>query len=289
MSESIRSSARCDLCGGIAVYYRFSSGHRLCLGCLGKVLEHSIRKYLKLFNVLKPGSRILIPITYYNTLASLGLADISLLLKKGYGSEILVALPDFVIINRAPVRFNKLKLVKLNVKPKPCFEDAILAVHYDRLWSLKLASLLGFNFILMPLTRTDLTLLTLEIPLRGYSEAWGILEDNVSVGIVNALAAVEAEAIVSYATLSGYDVSLVNSCYSKLESARVLRELRGLGPELEFSSYKVTEILLRLANSRFMYRCPYCKGFSATNDICMLCRLVNAHDLMVTITVSDST
>jgi len=277
---------RCDLCGRPAVYFRASSGHRLCLDCLGRMLERSIRRRLSPLDALKPGARILIPVTYYNTLASIGLADISALLKRGYGSEILIALPDFVRITKAPERFEKLNVIKVGVEPRPCLTDAVQAIHYDRLWSFKLAQLLNFNVILMPLTRTDVTLLAIEIPLRGYEDAWGMLSTKVhiyGVSIINALDSVEAEAIVSYAALSGYETSIEGSCTPKLETSRILRELKGLGPEVEFSSYKVVDLLVATATSKTAFRCSYCGNLTMRGDSCSLCRVIGASNITVRI------
>jgi len=286
LSEVPSAGVRCDLCGKRAVYFRASSGHRLCLDCLGRVLERSIRRRLSPLNALKPRARILIPITYYNTLASIGLADISALLKKGYGSQIFIALPDFVKIAKAPERFKKLNVIKVNVEPKPCLIDAVQAIHYDRLWSLKLAQLLDFNVILMPLTRTDVTLLAIEIPLRGYEDAWSMLNSKVDihgVSIINALDSVEAEAIVSYAALSGYETSIEGLCTPKLETSRILRELKGLGPEVEFSSYKVVDLLVATATSRMAFRCPYCGNLTMRSDSCSLCKAIGVPNITVRI------
>lgn len=274
---------KCSLCGvREAVYYRYSSGHYLCSNCLMRVLEHGVRRYLSSLGALKPGSRVLIPITYYNTMASLGLADISLIMRRGYGSRVVVAVPDFVRLS-VPERFRTLDTINVNVDPKPCYADPVLAIHFDKLWSLRLASLLGFNVILLPITRTDLTLLTVEIPLRGYDEAWSLLENvlkSSSVTLVNALASIEAEAIVSHAVISGYEADVLTKCSPKLETSRILRELRGVGPEVEFSSPRISELLLNIAKSRFKLRCSYCGGLSKSN-VCRLCELVGASSVNV--------
>jgi hypothetical protein len=274
----------CSLCGARAVYYRFSSGHYLCLGCLSRVLERAIRRGLSPLNALRPGSRILVPITYYGTLASLALADIMSFIKRGYGSMVYVAIPDFVDLRGLPGRLGGLSVLPVSVEPKPCYEDPVLAIHYDRLWSLKLASLLNLNVVLEPLTRTDLTLLSMEIPLRGYDEAWSLLNPITSVNgvsLVNALAGVEAEPIVSYAILSGYDAEVRSRCTPKLRTSRILGELRGLGPEVEFSSYKTIEFILGIVEEGIKGRCPYCGGLSRNKGPCKLCQTLEAPSLKV--------
>jgi hypothetical protein len=265
----------CSLCGGRAVYYRSSSGHFLCTSCLGRVLERAIRRTLSPLGALKPGSRILIPVTYYNTLASLALLGISLFMKRGYGSVIQVAIPDFIELKYSG-KLGRVNTLRVSVDPKPCYEDPVLAVHYDRLWSLRLASLLGYNVILMPLTRTDLTLLALEIPLRGH-EAWGMLSLATSVNgvmVVNALADVEAEPIASYATLLGFDFETTTECRVKLRASHILRELRGLGPEVEFSSRRTLELILNTIKMRSKGRCVYCGEPVASGDVCELCNII---------------
>ncbi len=229
----------------------------------------------------------MIPVTYYNVLASLALSDISLFIRRGYGSVIFIAIPDFIVLESTPSRFNMLNILRVSVKPEPCYDDPILAIHYDRLWSLRLASLLGFNVVLAPLTRTDLTLLALEIPLRGYEDAWSILDiaTNVNnVTFVNALAGVEAEPIVSYAVLSGYEVRVLTKCIPKLRASRILEEMRGIGPEIEFSSRRTIEFTLNIIKSKLGGRCMYCGGFTGRNKgACDLCNIIKASSIDVSI------
>jgi len=276
----------CSLCGARAVFYRSASGHYLCFSCLGRVLERAVRRGLSVLNALRPGSRILVPVTYYGTLASLALADIMSFIKRGYGSVVYVAIPDFVGLKSVPDRFSKLNVLRVSVEPKPCYEDPILAVHYDRLWHLRLSSLLNLDVVLEPLTRTDLTLLAIEIPLRGYDEAWSLLSLATSVNgvtLVNALAGVEAESIVSYAILSGYDVEVQGGCRPKLRSSRILGELRGLGPEVEFSSYRTIEFILGVVRQGVEGKCPYCGGLSRSRGSCRLCEALKAPSIQVQI------
>ncbi|MCX8195722.1 MAG: hypothetical protein N3F67_01360 [Acidilobaceae archaeon] len=228
---------KCDLCGARAVFYRTSSGHRLCLRCLERALERAVRRRLSRLRVLAPGSRVLVPITCYNPLSSLGLALLSSQMRRGYKSEVVAAIPSSVEARIEGVRAFK---VRVSPRHKKGYLEAFL---YDRAWSVETARKAGFGAVLFPLTATESLLLTLEALL---SEREGVLpllrevREEGGVIVVNALLSVEASAITSYAALKGLDGRCLEAEWERGPKG-FMRTLRGLGPEVEFAHLRLTE------------------------------------------------
>lgn len=264
--------ARCDLCGGRASYYRASSGHRLCASCLLRVLEKNIRGLLREHGALRPGSRILVPITCVNTMASLGLAIIAKRMKRGYGSVIHIAVPDFVEIDGAELLSGH---IPVKVEPIARLSSLIEKIKYDRVWSAALARSMGLDVVLLPITATDAVLAGLESLFENH-ESLGEPVESVDIGgvkIISALLSVESSAISALAALSGVSgrCMLGASCdkyYGLLTSLE--------GPEGEFAPLRA----LRALRSASASRCGVCGG-PARGAVCDVCSRLNLGSLRV--------
>jgi len=266
----------CSLCEGRAVYYRSSSGHYLCISCLGRMLERSIRRYLGKFAALKPKGRVLVPVTCYNTMASLGLAYITSFIKRGYESEIRVAIPSSVYLDQYSIDTlaRSTSIISVDVSPRYRFSNIVDTLRYDRVWSIRLAKILGYDTILLPITITDYTILGLEALLSGSEELLGDVVDKLtldSVNVINALSTIEAEAIVSYAFLVGLNGYCLDDSYEKIKASRIFYSVSPKGPELEFSSVKTIDFLRGALLRKLRYTCSVCGGLSLHPDKCSSC------------------
>ncbi|MEN2999965.1 MAG: hypothetical protein ABDH61_05265 [Acidilobaceae archaeon] len=232
---------KCDLCDSRAVMYRPSSGHRLCLRCLERVLERGVRRSLSKLGALAPGKKVLVPITCYNTLASLGLAQLARRMKRGYGTKVTIAIPSSVKV--LGIEGEDLVRVKVGRQERM---GAVQSFLYDRAWSLKTASVLGCDAVLFPLTATDGLLLLLDSLFRGEDSLVPLLayaEEEEGVLMVNALLDVEASVIAAYAALHGLDGKCLEA--DRESTKHLMRALKGLGPEAEFAYQRVLSVLSR--------------------------------------------
>ncbi|MCS7106944.1 MAG: hypothetical protein NZ902_02435 [Acidilobaceae archaeon] len=234
---------KCDLCDRRAVIYRPSSGHRLCLQCLDKVLERGIRRSLSKLGALAPGKKVLVPVTCYNTLASLGLAHIVRRMKKGYGTKVTIAIPSSV--RARGMEGEDVIKVMVSRQEKMSMCQAFL---YDRTWSLRVAKVLSYDAVLFPLTATDGLLLTLHSIFEGEESLITFLkevEEEGGIPIINALLGVEASTMAAYAALHGLEGRCLE--VERGGSKHLMEVLKGLGPEAEFSYLRVIEFLSRRA------------------------------------------
>ncbi len=274
----------CSICGSRAVYYRRASGHMLCVRCLGLELERGVRGFLRPLRALRPGSRVLVPITFYNPIASLGLAFIVSRMKMGYGSVASIAIPGVLVLEDPKGLLKGFKTFKVGIEPLPKTGDPFAILKLDKLWSLKLARELDYNVILMPITSTDVTALTLEASLRGDEELWADLSyyDIINGTLITyALAGVELEAIMAYTALNGLNAYRVSGAPKpETSSYKILYTLKR-GPELEFSSYKVLALFRNSALGKLSFKCGVCGSPSKEPGYCGVCRSIRAYDLII--------
>lgn len=266
------SYAACDICGARAQYYRASSGHKLCYGCLLKTLEKSVRSRLREYGVLRPGARILVPITCSNTMASLGLAILTKKMKRGHGSTISVAAPNIVEIEGA----NRIADIYVEIEPAVSLSGLIEKIKFDRVWSARVAKSLNFEAVLLPVTATDATLAGLE-GLFELPESFGEPLEAISIDgvmIVSALIGVEASAISALALLSG----LRGRCRLSAGCSRYARVLSSLsGPEGEFAPVNVMKTLRTFSTRR---SCIICGG-PAIAETCNVCKKLDLGGLKI--------
>ncbi|MDM7275935.1 MAG: hypothetical protein P3X22_007495 [Thermoprotei archaeon] len=252
---------------------------------MGFELERGVRRLLRPLKALKPGSRALVPITFFNPIASLGLAIIVSRMKMGYGSVASIAIPEVLALEDPKGLLKGLKTFKVGIEPLPETGDPFAILKLDKLWSLKLAREFNYNVILLPITSTDITVLTLEASLRGDEELWADLaySDNVNgILIVNALAGVELEAIMAYAALNGLNAFRVGGALKPETVAYKILYALKRGPELEFSSHRVLALFREGALGRLGFKCRVCGSPSREPGYCGVCRYIRAYDLTVT-------
>ena len=265
-----------------AVYFRVFSGDRLCLSCLRRQLVRGVKRSVGRTGVFKPRSKIMVPLSLIDPLASLGLADIMARLERDYGSMVVLAvLSDQIRDVRGIEELRKLgvKVEEFNVDIDKYPIHMLDCIRFERGIYIRIGAMLGVDAIASPLSRTQLALAALDALLSGNPMYWSESLDYISSKppVVAAFSLVEAEAVAAYAVLSGYRGESL--CRAKFRSKRVFYSISGRRPELEYSSSKTIEVLSTAA-SRMLRRCTICYGYSSS-DTCMVCNYMGTGALNI--------
>ncbi len=272
----------CDVCGvRPAKYYRSYSGERLCERCLFKAIEGLSSRSL---SRAKPreSSTFLVPITASMPTASLLAARVLSSVERRFKSNIVVAVPTFyeegLALEGCDTRCRR---VRVKVLPSPpSHEDMIACIRYDRAWSLQLAARLGADVVVLPLSRTDLTLTMLESLLGGrrcgISEAMQLFEVN-GIKVINLFSLVEREAVAAMEFLDNVVDMVRPACVPKVSVKGVYMSVAGR-PEMDYGALAIAE---RLGES-FTTRCRVCGGFtSKARAVCSYCERLGLESLRV--------
>ncbi len=272
----------CSVCGvREAVYYRSYSGERLCQRCLLRAVERLVSRSLSAANP-RPTSTFLIPLSSFAPSSSLAMARVLWGAERRFPrTKVVLAVPDFmadrVLLQGLP---EGLSLEVFEVRPPPPGSaDLISCIRYDRAWSLRAAESLGADIIVLPLSRTDLTLLTLEALLSGDRDALSDALRSLSVGgisVVAGAAELEREALAALEFLSGF-ADVKPMCSLKIASKGVLMSIFGR-PEVDYGGLKIPEVLFGQLKDR--PRCSICGGLSP-GGVCTRCKVMGLEALSV--------
>ncbi|MEM0340570.1 MAG: hypothetical protein QXS13_03775 [Acidilobaceae archaeon] len=279
----------CNVCNvKTARYYRRTSGERLCESCLESSLEKAIRKHLRQWKVLRPSSRVLIPIYAHLAIHSTVLATLIVKSKRGHDSHVYVALFDnpedeeisSKIVERLTTllaRYERWSLLSIRLSPplKSLSTDLFETLRLSRHAAVRVSRELKASFVLFPLTRTLVLLLVGEALIRrSCDNLLEVMSEHRAneITIVNALYPLEEEAVVSYAYLLGLLEEFDIPGFGHLVLSKTLAEaLRG-GPDLEFSYNNVYTKIAKICVSRLGYNhfCSFC-GAPSDKEICEVC------------------
>ncbi len=258
-----------------AIYYRTYSGEYLCKRCLHRALEKSIRKSISQTRILKPNTKILLPITFSNPLYAIILSEFIPKIEGEYNVKTLIAVPKIFSSISIKEQENT-EIIAIEIEPPTGKEntDPFYCWRYDRAWSYRIAEEYNAKTILLPLTRTDLNLLMIEATLRGeewlLSESLPILNTD-EIAFISALNHVEGEIVAAYA-LSRKLYSIPRPCRIRMPHAKSLFYSIARGrPELEFSAFKSVNLLYKGLVSKTPKVCSVCKGFMPQGEICPYC------------------
>ncbi len=250
-----------------AIYYRRYSGDYLCAPCLERAVEKGVRRSLGEAGLLKPKSRILIPIPYSSPLWALALLHILPRVARKHGSELVVAVPESFEELAVPGIY---EVATVNINP-PSTRDPSECWRYDRRWSLEVASRIGADVILLPLTRTDLNLLMIDSILHGDEQR---LSESLPVipwtnpPIVSAFSRLEGEIVAAYVVHKGLHAP--KGCIPDLSYAKEIFYSIARGrPELEYSSYKSINLLIGGVKTK--PKCQLCGGYTDSEPYCWAC------------------
>jgi len=269
----------CDICKRRQAFYRREySGQNLCHMCLRRTLEKAMKKAIAESKKLSPGHTLLIPITLTLPYYSQILARILPHVEKKYASKVVIAVPRAYSWKPRDPSPNA-TIVEADIAPPAGYEDPIDCIRYDRAWSLRLAQRLGADAVVLPLTRTHVTLIGMEAILRGRPEALSetLLALDTRPPTINALYNIEAEAVAALGFALGIE-PLAPRCTPTWLAKTVARRVLPGRPELAFSSGRVLPRLAALA-TRSVTRCKVCGGYSE-GDVCRSCARTGALRLL---------
>ena len=260
-----------------AVFLRTYSGEKLCTKCLETALEKGVFRSLARPRILKPKSRLLVPVYLSLPSFSLAIARTITRIEKSFGSEVILALPTSIKA-RTP---QDLKVVEVDINVDRLPSDAISCLRLEKRWSLSIARSLGADAVVIPLTRTLMNLIMLNALLAGRPEGVSEAEPwttSAEPPIISGLWAVESELVAAYIALK--DLYTDPVCRLDLSLAKkVFYSVAGRRPELEFSSAKSLSLLEKGLDS-VMERCPLCAGYTLPGE--KPCRYCSSTTLEVT-------
>jgi len=268
--------ALCDACKRReAVYLRTYSGQKLCKACLRRTLERAVRKAVSEAGGLPPRSRIVIPVIFTAPHLSLALLDVAAKVERRFGSEIIALVPDEIeIFNPSLLNDIGVNVIRLSVSPP---KDASLSecLRFDVAWSAHVASSIGANAVLLPITLTDRILVALDSLIHG--RVWlisdSIISRNVStVKVVYAFGTIEGETAAAYVAIARMGMAAWSPCKVRSPSKRVFYSVAYKRPELEYSAFKTISKLSKLA--RHGVTCNICGGLTFSRggeSVCPIC------------------
>ncbi len=270
----VSSVALCDACKRReAVYLRTYSGQKLCKTCLRRTLERAVRRAVSEAGGLPPRSRIVIPVTFTAPHLSLALLDVAARVERRFGSEIVALVPNEVeVFNLSLLNDIGVRVMRLSVSPP---KEASLSecLRFDVAWSAHVASSIGGNAVLLPITLTDRILATLDSIILGM--AWlvpdSIISRNVgSVKIIHAFGTIEGETVAAY--VAGMGIEAWSPCKVRSPSKKIFYSIAYKRPELEYSALKTISKLSKLA--RRGRTCKMCGGpifGKGGESVCSIC------------------
>lgn len=273
--------AKCSRCGvRQAVYLRASSGEALCLRCLwDEVLALASRALSRVSP--SPTSRFLVPVSSFAPSASLVAAAALSVIERRFRSTVIVGVPSFYDTNvAAPLsaRYN-LEVQVFDVTPGPPGQaELISCIRYDRAWAIRAAESVGADVVVLPLTRTDLTMALLEALLSGPME--GVFDGQPSymvrgVKVLNLFHLVEREAMAALEYLEGHHVE--PACRPRVVTKGVMMSIAG-APERDYGGLSLSVELASLL--RAQGTCAAC-GAPSNTSICGPCQLMGLGRLSV--------
>ncbi len=275
--------SKCAVCKNRKIVYKRSySGDLMCDLCLEKTLIKAVKKVIGKYRILKPFSKVLVPITYTAPHYSAALAHILAKLERKFSTEVIIARPSDIEydvgVNWPPLNARELivdiKVSGLDItNPSAC-------VRFDRRWSLFLAKRLGIDIIALPFSRTDLIIFALNALLVEGIEAISEALDYISINNVkffSAFSEVEGEIVSAYVAIRSLWF-YSNLCKYKIDARDVFYSIAGRRPELEFSIEKTLNPIFTKSSTLYN-RCNLCGGFSKGNT----CRYCNKSDLQITL------
>jgi tRNA(Ile)-lysidine synthase TilS/MesJ len=270
-----------------AIYYRAYSGEYICAKCLNNVIEKGVKRVINKIKILSMDSKIVIPITYFSPSSSVVLSNILYRIEKQFKSKIAIIIPNNYNIEEIKIFLdNKVDIfiAKISIKP-PDRLSLIECLRYERAWSIKAAKALGYNFIALPITRTDISLILLDSLLNGriefISESLEFLDNN-GIKIFYPFSGIEGEMLASYEFISGIKINPL--CLTYIKSKNIFYSIAGSRPELDFGSQRIIERFNYAANKLAKTKCKICGGFS-DNEICNTCNKLNLKNIDVTLSV----
>ena len=273
--------ARCSRCGvREAVYLRASSGEALCSRCLwDEVLALASRALSRV--TPSPTSRFLVPISSFAPSASLVAAAALSVVERRFRSKVIVGLPSFYdpeVAGPLSARHN-LEVQVFEVTPGPPEQaELISCIRYDRAWALRAAESVGADVIVLPLTRTDLTMALLEALLSGPKE--GAFDGQPSyivrgVKVLNLFHLVEREAMAALEYLEGYHVE--PACRPRVVTKGVMMSIAG-APERDYGGVSLSVELASLLKAPGT--CVAC-GAPSKGSLCDSCQSMGLDHLSV--------
>lgn len=274
--------AKCDVCGRReAVYKRIYSGHKLCPRCLERILARSIKRAICDSNLLRPRSKILIPVRPSEPSHSLAIILLLSRVEEKFNATLHVLVPKVIShatsISRAVTRARKRVEVDVHVRdlPIPAAIDAVSCIRYERAWSLFHARNIEVDVVAFPISRSCLNLVGVESLLSGnveaLSESLPLLHWTKPPVIIPSVY-VEGEALAAYSFLE--DLLVDPACSFNTSAKTPLLSIMGGRPELEFSSNKtIMRVASKLAT---LDKCPVCGGYTKSIGVCKYCRETGA-------------
>ncbi len=255
-----------------AIYKRTYSGDLLCSSCLERALERAVRRSLGETGLLRPRTRLLVPITLSMPGESIALARIVPRVERSYGSETIIAAPASLDIPESLIPKGpgtSMAIINLEVET-PDRRDPIACARLERRWALEAARRLGAHAAIMPYTRTDLALLLLHAVLSGnphaVSEALPYMPWT-SPPLVTGFHRAEGEIVAAYKASRG--ITVEPACIPDLSLAKlVFYSIAGRRPELEFSFLKSLDLL---ASPQGASKCTMCGGYTGSGPVCEYC------------------
>ncbi|MCE4608537.1 MAG: hypothetical protein F7B61_06245 [Caldisphaeraceae archaeon] len=276
--------ALCSVCGKRqAVYHHTYSGKNLCIKCLSNMIERSVKRGINKTKALKYDSRIIIPIVHFSPSSSIVLANMVSRIERKFNTTILVLIPEVYNYNDIYQKLERSNIesiarVKVNasIKGSLSLEECI---RLERAWILKIADELGYDVIMLPITRTDISLMLLDLLLNGKKEYLSeVLDIDYIKGIkvLYPFSSIEGEALASYEAISGSYVEPF--CNVKMKTKKIFYSVAGFRPELDFGSAR---IIPSIPNLEFG-RCEICGGFSEKKT-CELCEKLDLKNMQISI------
>ncbi|MFP3229638.1 MAG: hypothetical protein RXS19_00185 [Caldisphaera sp.] len=288
MAEKI--TKMCSICKKRpAVYYRTYSGEYICAKCLNNVIEKGVKREISKTKILNMDSKIVIPITYFSPGSSIVLSNILYRIEKQFKSKLAIIVPkDYDIEKIKSFLEDKTDVLIADISIKPPDKLSLMeCLRYERAWSIKSAKALGYNFISLPITRTDISLILLDSILNGksefLSESFEFLDmDNIK--IFYPFSGIEGEILASYEFISGVKINPL--CSTHIKSKSIFYSIAGSRPELDFGSQRIVERLNNITNKLSKTKCKICGGFS-DHEICNTCIKLNLRNIDVTLNISS--
>ena len=274
----------CSVCGKRqAVYHHTYSGKNLCIKCLSNMIERSVKRRINKAKALEYDSRIIIPIVHFSPGSSIVLANMVSRIERKFNTTILVLIPEVYNYNDIYQKLEKSYIksiervrVDISIKGSLSLEECI---RLERAWALKVADELGYDVIMLPITRTDISLMLLDLLLNGKKEYLSeVLDIDYIKGIkvLYPFSSIEGEALASYETISGLYVEPF--CNVKMKTKRIFYSVAGSRPELDFGSARIIPSIPNLG----LGRCEICGGFSE-KKICELCKRFGLESMQISI------
>jgi tRNA(Ile)-lysidine synthase TilS/MesJ len=269
------SEIKCKICKKRgARYLRTYSGDLLCEVCLERSLIKAVKRAIGKYEVLKPRSKVLVPITYSSPHFSAALARILSLLETKFSTEVIIARPQDIYLDDVenwPPQNSKEIIVRVKADGINT-SNLNTCLRFDRRWAYEVARNLGVKTIALPYTKTDIIIFTLNSllieGLEALSESLEYIEVN-GIRFFLGFSEVEGEIVSAYVALKRLWF-YSDKCKYEIPAKKVFYSIAYRRPELEYSSVKTIDPLLR-AVSKKLNRCKYCGGFSQ-ETVCKYCR-----------------